>query len=145
MGLNTDATKWEWGFPNYGLTNSTHSGVKAWDINLNSVYGHNANSVLYSPYFNCASLNIIDLSFWYNSELEWLADGVRLEESTNDGISWNVVDTNLSFHSSNWYNLTLLNSSSLPAWSGNSGSWIKASLIGRNVSGVNRVFISLYF
>ena len=145
VGGNLDATKWEWGLPNYGATNSTHSGVNAWDINLNSPYGSNANSVLYSPYFNCASVNKIDLSFWYNSQLFFNDDGVRLEESKNDGVSWSIVNLSATIHSENWYNSMSLLSSSLPAWTGSTDSWKRASIYGRNMSGASRVLYRFIF
>ena len=131
--------------PNYGLSNSAHSGTNAWDVNLNSSYGDNANAILYSPYFNCASANFIDLSFWYYSEVYWSDDGVRLEVSTDDGISWNIVDASSSIHSNNWYNTMNLPASSLPAWTGRSGYWLKTSIVGINVTGVSRVLYRFIF
>ena len=72
------STKWELGTPNFGLTNSTHSGSNCWDINLDSAYHNDSNSYLYSLFFNCNGLSSIVISFWMNYNTEAIWDGVIL-------------------------------------------------------------------
>lgn len=127
-------TSWELGMPSVGQTNSTHSGINAWDINLDTVYTNNANTVLITPYFNVSAYANPNLSFWanYNTEVTW--DGVRLEFSS-DGIVWNTIGVVGDTSSSNWYNTQNITCSSLPGWSNSSSGW-------RNIQYKNMYFLN---
>ena len=64
-------TVWEFGSPTYPPTNSTHSGTTAWDINIGTAYGINADSYLYTAYFDVETLQSGVLEFWLNFETEF--------------------------------------------------------------------------
>lgn len=145
VGANTDPSYWELGEPNFGLTNSAHSGINSWDVNLNTAYGIKANCMLYSPFFDCSILERIDVSFWYNYEVVSGWDGVRLEISKNDGVSWNVLTDVDGLENFNWHNSSSLSSTQLPAWTGSSSGWKNASLKGIDVNGVNRILFRFVF
>ena len=120
-------TNWELGLPNFGSTNSTHSGVNAWDINLDSTYAINAHSVLISPLFNVHGIYNPKLSFWLNYKTERNYDGTRLEYSLDAGNSWHVLGRVNDPNATNWYNDASLNIGLLPAWMDSSGGWRKST------------------
>ena len=100
---------------------------------------------MYSPFFDCSILERIDVAFWYNYEVVDSWDGVRLEISKNDGLSWTVLTDAEGLENFNWYNSTSINSSQLPAWTGSSNGWKNASLKGIDVNGVNRILFRFVF
>ena len=145
VGAPNESSVWELGSPNFGVTNSTHSGTNAWDVNLNSAYGPNAACLLYSPFFNTANIDRVDLSLWYNSRV-YSGDGVRLDISYNDGVSWNVLTDLDGFENLNWYDSSFIISASLlPAWSEVSFGWKNATLNGVSVNGASRIIFRLVF
>ncbi|MBL0054275.1 MAG: hypothetical protein IPP29_23730 [Bacteroidetes bacterium] len=83
------ATKWELGQPNYGQTSTTHSGTKAWDINLNTAYTNNAETFLYSPFWDLPAVPNVTLSFWMNM---CTSDQLTLEYSP-DTSNWYTLAT----------------------------------------------------
>lgn len=114
----TPGSDWEFGTPTFGTTNSAYSGVNCWDINLNSVYGANANSELYTPIFDLTNAVDATVSFWQNvaSESNW--DGTRMEYRIGNG-AWTILGTpcdTLTMGQFNWYNENQLNSSQQYAW-----------------------------
>ena len=78
-GGTTTTSTWEWGTPNYGTTNSSHSPPYCWDVNLTSGYQSSAYCFLTSPVFDFTNAVDARLSFWmnYNTEVGW--DGIRVE------------------------------------------------------------------
>ena len=124
-------TIWELGLPAYGATNSANNNsLNAWDVNLNTAYTNNADCELYTPYFDFSTIGAgrIEFAMNYNCENAW--DGVRLEYTTNNGQSWNMVGTGDAANPDpcgiNWYNDAQLNSSNTNAWTGNSAGWISS-------------------
>ncbi|HRH83775.1 MAG TPA: T9SS type A sorting domain-containing protein, partial [Bacteroidia bacterium] len=114
----TPGSDWQFGTPTFGTTNSAYSGVNCWDINLNSVYGANANSELYTPIFDLSNAVDATISFWQNvaSESNW--DGTRMEYRIGNG-AWTILGTpcdTLTMGQFNWYNDNQLNSSQQYAW-----------------------------
>ncbi|MEO8151251.1 MAG: T9SS type A sorting domain-containing protein [Bacteroidia bacterium] len=114
-------TQWQLGTPNFGVTNSTHSGINSWDINLNTGYDTSAYVELYSPYFDVMGTNSPKLSFWQNRNTEAVNDGFRMEYCAN-GAAWHVLGIIGDPLGINWYTNTIT-SSGLPGWEANSGGW----------------------
>jgi hypothetical protein len=81
---------WDFGTPNFSNTTGAHSGNLAWDVNLSSPYGNNANCILTSPVFDFDSVPAARLSFWKNINVEAGWDGLRLEISVNGG-QWQTL------------------------------------------------------
>ncbi|MEP7264296.1 MAG: T9SS type A sorting domain-containing protein, partial [Bacteroidota bacterium] len=75
------------------------------------------------PYFDFSTASHDTLSFWqnYNNEPAW--DGMRVEYDINTANNWQVLGTVGDTLGTNWYNDADLNSSLLPAWTGNSIGW----------------------
>ncbi|CAN5616585.1 hypothetical protein BH11BAC2_BH11BAC2_20400 [soil metagenome] len=121
------ATNWELGMPAFGATTGTHSGANAWDINLTSGYESYAFSELISPEFDFSSVTLSYLNFWQNCNSEPNWDGMRIDYSIDGGLSWSLLGTYADVLGTNWYNQPTINSSGLPAWSDNSGGWIKST------------------
>jgi|GEM_PF-997983 len=119
---SSPGSTWEWGTPAFGQTNSAHSPVKAWDINLTSGYGNSALSYLNSPMFLFTGAFGNKLTFWINYYVEASWDGTRLEYTT-DGTTWNVLGTMGDPNGVNWYTNASLYSSGLPGWDGTSSGW----------------------
>jgi hypothetical protein len=124
----SSGTEWQLGTPNYGATTGAHSAPNAWDVNLSTIYGANAEAYLYSPIFDFSTTVDAVLSFWmnYNTESSW--DGSRIDYTT-DGSTWTVLGTLNDPNGTNWYNYSSLYSSSQPGWAGSSGGWIQASYL----------------
>ncbi len=129
-------TNWELGSPNFGLTNSTHSGTNCWDVNLDSAYGLNAYCTLESPEFNFSSVTNATFSFWQNRNTEASWDGFHMEYSLNQGISWVYLGYFQDPAGVNWYSNAILNSNSNAGWDGNSNGWIQSSY---NLSAFNNI------
>ena len=133
------STLWELGSPNYGSTNSSHSGNNCWDINLDTSYTNNAYCSLVSPEFDVSNSSSLYISFWQNRRTEGGWDGAILQYTT-DTVSglWGTVGTN-------WYTDNQLNSSNLPAWEGDSQGWIQVSETIPNPSSTGSLWLRFLF
>jgi len=114
---------WEWGNPNFGATNSTHTPPTSWDVNLNSGYTNLAHCVLSSPSFNFIGIYHAMLSLWVNYNTEAHKDGFWLEYSSNNGASWVQLGIYNDPDGLNWYSTPSLGGTGVPAWEGNSNGW----------------------
>lgn len=99
---NTNAGTWGFGTPAMTVINSAASGVNAFATgNLNGLYNASENSWVLSPRFDFTNVNNpkIEVKVWWNAEFSW--DGMVLQSSINNGLSWQNVgafgDPN------NWY------------------------------------------
>ncbi|HNP49822.1 MAG TPA: hypothetical protein PKL85_13350, partial [Bacteroidia bacterium] len=117
---------WQQGQPNYGQTNSTHSGSSCWDVSLNTAYRDSSLSYLISPSIDFNGEYNAQLSFWQNCNTEDLFDGARLDYSMNGG-GWITLGMSGDPNGSNWYTRNNIASSNKPAWCGNSNGWINSS------------------
>ena len=126
----TSLSNWELGTPAFGATNSAHSPITAWDVDLASGYTDNALCFLYSPYFDFqgggGAINP-QLIFWQNFSTILDNDGVTLQYTTNNGQSWNTLGNVNDSNATNWYGSASIFSSGLPGWSGISGGWIRST------------------
>lgn len=138
-------TYWQLGSPNFGLTNSTHSGVACWDLNLLSAYGNSATSSLISPEFDFSNVTGLTISFWQNRNCELNWDGFRLEYMTDSISGWIILGDINSSGTLNWFNDSVLNSSQLPGWMGSSNGWIQSSILVPNLSGGSTVRFRFVF
>ncbi len=132
-------TVWQFGTPAFGVTTGAHSGTTAWDVNLNSTYGNQAGTYLYSPFFDMDSAVNCLLSFWQNYKTDNGADGVSLEYSSNNGVSWGLLGTFNDPFSINWYNTAGIGPNFLAGWTGNSNGWKKSTYYLNNVIDLNNV------
>ncbi|MEO8151311.1 MAG: T9SS type A sorting domain-containing protein [Bacteroidia bacterium] len=124
---NPNGSNWELGTPNFGVTNSTHSGINSWDISLDSAYKPNSESVLTGPVFDFSSLSTsLRFFFWGNQNSQIDSDGFRIECSVNGG-PWNVLGNIADPLGDNWYNSISIGNTGKPGWTGNSGGWTKRS------------------
>ncbi|HQF28307.1 MAG TPA: T9SS type A sorting domain-containing protein [Bacteroidia bacterium] len=122
---STSSTSWQYGTPSYGQTSTAHSGTKCWDINLNLYYNESASAFLYTPIFDFTTTPLSKLSFWINYYTEPNYDGTRLEYSTDGGLNWQTLGYPGDPNSTNWYTTFNLDSTGLPAWTGNSYGWLQ--------------------
>jgi hypothetical protein len=117
-------TKWQYGAPTFGTTNTTHSGSNCWDINLTTPYFSGANASLISPYFQVSPGSTIKLDFWTNYSTESNADGMFVEYS-EDEVNWTHLGIVNDPQGSNWYNSNIMLNEA--AWSGFSQGWKQCS------------------
>lgn len=129
-------TAWELGTPAFGATTGAHSPPNSWDINLTTAYTNSATAYLKSPEFSFIPVGAgATLEFWHNYNAEGGWDGTRLEWTTDTTNGpWNVLMPFLQTDPNcvdcvNWYTDDQLNSSGVHAWEGNSGGWIKSSVV----------------
>ncbi|HOY30414.1 MAG TPA: CARDB domain-containing protein [Bacteroidales bacterium] len=121
---STSITKWELGQPGYGTTNSVHSAPNAWDVNLDTNYFVSANTMLYTQYFDFSSAVNARMKFWINYNVESGYDGTRIDYTTDNGVTWNVLGIYNDPQGLNWYNdETIVSSGNQPGWTGTSSGW----------------------
>ena len=121
----TPGNAWQLGTPTYGTTNTTHSGVKCWDVNLSTGYTAGALCYLYSPVFDFTGVFNASLNFFYNKNTG-VNDGVFLQYSVNVGSTWQSLGSFQDPSAVNWYNGFVGSFPGQPAWTGNS-TWQPAS------------------
>ncbi|MEM9327573.1 MAG: hypothetical protein AAGA85_18040 [Bacteroidota bacterium] len=123
-------SSWKLGEPEGSLINSAASGLQAWVTNLDGLYDNNEASVLVSPCFDFSALTTDPFfSFALQTETEPSFDGMSVQLSTNEGLTWQNIG---SLGDANWYDLNLrsFGSTSLDytrgngdAFSGSSGGY----------------------
>jgi len=142
---STPGSAWQWGIPNYNTTNTAHSGIKCWDINLDSAYNNNDTAFLYSPFFNLSNYNISTLSFFTNFGLEKNYDGMLLEYSTDGGTTWIQLGLYQDSMGTNWYNNSYIFSLGNSGWSDKSYGWIECEYNLSSLHGFSNVQFRFVF
>lgn len=142
--FTASGSSWQLGIPTFGVTNSTHSGQNAWDIELNAAYQNNTQTILYSPVFDLsnATPNLM-LMFWINYRTETAWDGANIQVSINQG-PYSLLEGPLQ--GLNWYTGNV-NALGQQGWSGLSQGWKLAylpvgSLAGNSIVQFRFVFAS---
>lgn len=109
---------WQWAAPVAG--SCTGSMMVGFGLNAAGSPG-----TFYSPVFNVAGIQdlVLCMSHRYATVQGW--DGVRIEYAY-DSDPWNILGS--VGQGTNWYNQPAINSSALPAWSGNSSGCLNASI-----------------
>lgn len=126
---NAQGSPWVQGPPTGPTLTTTHSGsnvIGVGDINGVGSYSPSTNSSILSPIFNFSTVSVANLSFWQNRDVEGSWDGVRVEYSTDLGVTWNILGVQNDPNGVNWYSSGSLISSGLPGWEGNSGGWVES-------------------
>jgi hypothetical protein len=118
-------TDWQQGSPNYGATNSTHSGVFCWDINLTTSYTENATSYLYTPFFNYTLSRNPTLSFWQNRNI-LPCDKFYIEYDLENSNNWTRLSQVNASSFTNWYDSNC--NPIAESWDSTSGGWIQSSI-----------------
>ena len=120
-------TAWELGVPTAPGSFGSYSQPICWGTDLDSGYRANSFSYLISPKFYVSSLNIPYFSFYQFRYMSTGLDGMHIEYSMDD-IAWNQLGSYNSPYTSNWYNTSSLFSTGLPAFTGNSTTWVQSSI-----------------
>ncbi|NNM15955.1 MAG: T9SS type A sorting domain-containing protein, partial [Bacteroidia bacterium] len=86
----------------------------------------NSNDNLLSPLFDFSNVSNAKLSFlhWMHAEAQW--DGGRIDYTTDNGATWNVLGTLNDPKGTNWYDNGSLISTALPGWDGLFTGWVKS-------------------
>jgi len=124
-GFITGSNLWELGTPAQANINSAHSGTKAWMTLLTQNYTNDANTWLKSPKLDFSSASNPKLSVWINQWCEANYDGMILESTIDDGLSWQYVSGDGGFYN----NFIPSGPIAAPKWSGLSGNWVKYSTL----------------
>jgi hypothetical protein len=120
---------WELGTPAQTVLAGAYSGISAWMTDLDANYPNFSESYLYTPCFDFSMVNTPLISFWINFDLEEDYDGMILEGSADNGLTWMKVGaTDPTFYNSFNNNSTspVIDN---PWWSGTPGAWMKVSTI----------------
>jgi hypothetical protein len=124
MPVSNRQSNWEWGTPGFGIT--PRSGTQVWMTRLLAFYNNNDSSFIESVCY--ANQNherkILELKYWIKSQK--YKDGAAVNYSTDNGLSWHVLDTMVNGW--NWYNGSVQSLHS-KGWSGLSDGWITARQI----------------
>ncbi|MBS1651429.1 MAG: gliding motility-associated C-terminal domain-containing protein [Bacteroidetes bacterium] len=156
-----------WGTPNHLYINSAASGHKCWCVGglSGTFYNFGEQSYLTSPCFDFSTLNSPAISFKLFWELEYKYDGMQLQSSIDNGLSWQTVGgygDATDCYTQNWYNIASINyltqSSNKCGWSGRkqltSGScqggngstqWLEAKHCLSNLANQPNVKFRFYF
>lgn len=114
--IPNESAKWVLGTPVHPTLNYTYDGPNAFYVK--SQYVADTFSVcLYTQNFDFSNIVNAQLKFYRNYYIPNSANGVRIDYTTNGGISWNVLGTYNDPNAVFWYNLSSITSSGLAAWS----------------------------
>lgn len=116
---------WAWGTPAGAIINTAASGQRAWVTNLTGSYNDDENSFLQLPCFNFTGVQNATLSFSLFYDTEDTYDGLQVQYSTNNGLTWLTLGNVGS--GTNWYTNSSVSSSNGPVWDGTSSGWIRVS------------------
>ncbi len=119
-------TLWENGIPTGAALSTPHSSPNVWGIgNLNSAgdYVNNSLSYLTSAQIDFTSASVVNLEMYINYSTEETYDGMRIQYSTDNGATWNLLGAFNDPNATNWYNINSLDFTNIPAWSGLSSGW----------------------
>ena len=111
-----------------------HSGGRCYGTVLNGDYDNNADWSLYTPHIDVSTATLPIVDFWHYYQTEEGHDGGVVEVSTDEGLSWNIVDPEDGYPTA----MTTGPLSGSDAFSGSSDSWVYSSFdlsdyIGREV------------
>ncbi|MBK7965912.1 MAG: T9SS type A sorting domain-containing protein [Bacteroidetes bacterium] len=120
-------SSWELGVPTASGSFGSYSQPICWGTDLDSGYRANSWAHLTSPKFYVSSLTNPYFSFYQFRHMASGLDGLHVEYSTDD-IAWNLLGAFNSPFASNWYNASSIFSTGLPAFTGNSTTWVKSSI-----------------
>lgn len=152
---NNSSTTSSWNLPTaYGTTlTGAASGSKAWVAGLTGVtktYNTNETSVLNAPCFDISSLDKPVISFDYFEDTWKRNDGVYVQYSTDNGVSWSRLGT--KGKGIEWYDNSFITglsgSGSLgqavgqEGWDGQSGGWKTARY---SLNGIGNTFRLRFF
>jgi len=155
-GPNTD---WAWGAPTKAIINKAASGNNCWITGgLNKSSYNNQKATLQSPCFDFTALVNPSLNFNVFWETEKGYDGVCLQYSTDNGITWlslgSINDVSVC-SSNNWFNTSFVTSLGINGWSGNtkfgcgsgggSGKWVMAKHSLKALAGQPKVIFRFFF
>ncbi len=117
---NGPSGSWQVGAPTASQIHNAASGSQAWVINLNGAYGSNDRSFLFSPTFDFTNVVAPYVRFQLNLDTDDNTDGVALQYSTDNGISWNLVHAENAWGQGS----VTANPGDQPyGWSGSSNGW----------------------
>ncbi|MCD4829830.1 MAG: T9SS type A sorting domain-containing protein [Candidatus Cloacimonetes bacterium] len=108
---------WQYGEPSVG----SHSGTHAWATHIGTNYGNNVAWFVGTSAFFIGDNTT--LSFWHYYDTQENADGGNVKLSTNNGITWNVVEPVGGYPTASMSN----GNSAIggePGFSGDSGGWV---------------------
>jgi len=95
-------SSWECGIPDDAFISSASDGLKAWVTNLDGPYNTFEVSYVTSPNFDFSGMNLPLLKIDVLCQSETVEDGACLEYSTDHGLTWQHVGSDLD--GTNWYN-----------------------------------------
>ena len=117
----TPGNEWERGTPQGTFINSAHSSPNVWMTRLSTNYSNNADEVLLTTYFDFSNITQNPtLKFWHNNRLE-THDGVTIEYSTDEGVTWTILGYVGDTLGTNWFNGAY---NGHHFFTGNSNAWV---------------------
>ena len=111
----TPSGDWQWGVPTLGP--DAWSGTRLWATSLDGGYGNDAVANLALPMADLGTWQSAALSFLHWHAIEDFWDGGRVEISTDDGTTWELLVPDGGYP---WQYIDALNG---PGFSGKSDAW----------------------
>jgi len=124
MPISPRQENWEWGTPGFGIT--PVSGTHLWMTRLLAFYPDNDSSFLESVCYNNQNHDrkMLELKYWLKSQK--YKDGASVKYSTDNGLTWQLLDTLVSAWK--WYD-GAVESLHTQGWSGFTDGWVTARQI----------------
>ncbi|MBK8808416.1 MAG: T9SS type A sorting domain-containing protein [Bacteroidales bacterium] len=121
-------SSWQWGNPSGVIINETSSGINAWKTVIDGRYIADDSSYMVSPCFNFSNIYFPVFEFKAIFYLDTVDAGFRLEYSTDEGTTWNIVKNHSYTFNWNWANqtdITILDTKFGDGygWSGTQNTW----------------------
>ena len=132
-GFGTNSS-WNWGKPNGNVLDTAKYGVNAWVTNSAGVYNSNEASWLESPCFDFSQMENPVLDFFLQTHTPEGMDGVSLQHSLDQGLTWNQTNVLHEDFAWNWVDNTPIQKLNQAfnqdlGWHGNSEGWKRVRAI----------------
>jgi len=133
-------SSWALGTPACSVINAAApGGVKSWKTNLTGDFNTGEDSYVVGPCFDFTNYPHVSMKMdiWY--ETSQIADGARVEASTDGGTTWFIIGNNNE--PTNWYNAQLTDI----LWTGSANGWKTAQHPLDSLGGKNNVRIHVVY
>ncbi len=129
-----DNVSWEWAEPNGSVINNAYSGKHAWITDSAAYYNSGETSWVESPCYSFPETDFSVIEFWLNTDTYEDTDGVSLQYSSDEGVTWETVEPFDEELAWNWFTNENISSLQLTfnngeGWDGQSEGWFRPRIV----------------
>jgi hypothetical protein len=137
-------SSWAWGVPAAPIISAAGEGQRAWVTNLTGLFNFGERSFLTSTCFDFSDLSADPaIRFSYNINLDGFEDGLWLQTSIDNGLTWQIVGE--QGEGFNWYNTFDPFTGVSSIWAGSTNGWVNAQHRLDGVAGESNVLLRFGF